>query len=86
MLDSEGLGDAEIGQILAHLSSPSLTQIESVLVPFARETVWYQPARIQRRCAEVQNAVGKAAFLHFLGIVSVVNAICRISFIADLEQ
>jgi hypothetical protein len=85
MLEPEGLNEFAVDQILAHLASPQLSEIEAVLVPFARETVWYQPAQIQRRCEEVQHEVGRAAFLHFLGIVSVVNAICRIGFVADLD-
>ena len=76
----DGLSDDDIDYILAHLSSPLLTQTEKVLVPFARETVWYQPAQIQRRCAEVQKE-----FLHFIGVVSLVNALCRIGFISDIE-
>ncbi len=85
-LAGHGLGEDEVDQVLAHLSSPRLSEQESVLVPFARETVWYQPAQIQRRCADIQQRVGKPAFLHFLGIVSLVNAICRIGFVVDLEQ
>jgi alkylhydroperoxidase family enzyme len=81
----DGLSDDDIDYILAHLSSPLLTQTEKVLVPFARETVWYQPAQIQRRCAEVQKQVSKQEFLHFIGVVSLVNALCRIGFISDIE-
>lgn len=82
-LQEDGLESSDIDQILAHLSSPRLSEIETVLVPFARETVWYKPAQIQRRCAEIQAQIRRDEFLHFVGVVSIVNALCRCAFVAE---
>ena len=86
MLLDDGLTDAEIGQILDHLASPALTEVEALLIPLARETVWYQPAKIQRRCAKVQDMVSHEQFLDFLGGVSLLNAVCRLGFLVEFKQ
>lgn len=77
--------DTQIDHILDHLSSEQLSAEEKVLLSFTRETVWYQPAQVQRRAAEVQHQIGKEAFLHALGVVSFVNSVCRIGFVTELE-
>ena len=56
---------------------------EAVLVPFARETIWYDAAPIQRRAREVQQAIGHEEFLEAIAVVSLANAICRLSVVAD---
>ena len=55
-------------------------------VRLARETVWYQPAHIQRRSVMIKAAIGEATFLRFLGVASFFNALCRISFVAGLDD
>ncbi len=85
MLEHEGMPATDIEQVLDHLAAPVLSSSEALLIPLARETVWYQPAQLQRRCIEVQKQVGKDEFLHFIGVVSLVNAFCRIAFVIDLD-
>ena len=51
LLVERGLTVEEVREILTHLSSPALDEIEREIVPLARETVWYQPAQIQRGVA-----------------------------------
>lgn len=65
--------------VLAHLASPDLTPAEAVIVPFARETVHYSPAQIQRRARVVHEALGTAAFLETIGIAALANALCRMT-------
>ena len=52
LLLDHGFNADDVDQVLTHLSSPALTELEQLLVPLARETMWYQPAQIQRRYAE----------------------------------
>ena len=66
MLHEHGFTKEDIDQVLTHLSSPALSEIEQLLVPLARETVWYQPVQIQRRCAALQSRVSNEQFLDFL--------------------
>ena len=86
LIDPGELDDNDIDHILAHLTSPKLTAVERVLIPFARETVWYKPAQLQRRCMEVQQQVRHDEFLHFIGVVSLVNALCRCAFLAAATE
>jgi len=81
LLIQDGFAIDDIDQLLTHLSSPALSEVERALVPLARETVWYQPAQIQRRCAEVQSQVSNEQFLDFLGAVSLLNSLCRLEAI-----
>ena len=85
MLREQGFAKAEIDQILTHLSSPALSEIEQLLVPLARETVWYQPVQIQRRFAALQSKVSNEQFLYFLGTVSLMNSLCRLRVIFGLR-
>ncbi len=73
----------EVQEILTHLASPALNEIEGEIVPLARETVWYQPAQIQRRCREFQDLVTREQMLEFLGAASLANAVCRLGVVSD---
>ena len=77
-----GLTLEEVQQILTHLSSPVLDEIERRIVSFARETVWYQPAQIQRRCREFQDVLTRGQMLEFIGVASVANTVCRLGVLS----
>jgi AhpD family alkylhydroperoxidase len=76
---SEGMRDADFDEVLSHLASPALDPVESIAVPFARETVWYQPARIQKRAREVMAALTREQFTELIAVASLANALCRIA-------
>ncbi len=86
LLIGHGLGVDDIEQILTHLSSPLLSEMVSLLVPLARETVWYQPAQIQRRCAQVKSSITNEQFLDFCGALSLFNALCRLGVLRHVRQ
>jgi alkylhydroperoxidase family enzyme len=77
-----GVADADAEQALAHLDSPALDDLERVLLPFARETVWYQPAAIQRRARELRETIGSERFLEVVAVAALANAVCRLGFVA----
>jgi alkylhydroperoxidase family enzyme len=79
LLTAEGVAPAEIEATLAHLASPGLDPIEAAVVPFARETVWYRPAQIQRHARTLRAQLTHDQFLELIGIVSLANAVCRMS-------
>jgi AhpD family alkylhydroperoxidase len=83
LLLDEGLDENDVEEILAHLSSPKLDDIEAVIVPFARETVWYEAAQIQRRAREVQQRLSAAQFLELIAVCGLANAVCRLGIITD---
>src|SRR3989442_1581334 len=82
-LAAEGLPPAEVDGILANLGSPRLDAREARLVPFARETVRYQPAAIQRRMRELARGLSPEEVLEAVGIAALANAICRMSVVID---
>lgn len=78
LLLAEGLAPGEIAQSLSHLDAPALTAVERTLLGFARETVWYQPAALQRRARAVSSGLTREQFLEAVGVVSLANALCRL--------
>lgn len=78
LLLAQGLEAAELEQILSHLRSPALDDAESLLVPFARQTVWYQPVQIQRAARELAGRLSTEQFVEAVGIVSLANGLCRL--------
>jgi hypothetical protein len=81
----QGLTEDDIDQVITHLSSPILSELEQELISLARETIWYQPAQIQRRCAEVQARISNEQFLDFCGAVALLNSLCRLGVIIDMR-
>ena len=84
LLAEGGLAAEELEPILAHLASPRLDRVESVAVPFARETIWYRSAQIQRRARAVQEQLSGAEFLELVGIASYANMLCRLGILVEL--
>jgi AhpD family alkylhydroperoxidase len=83
LLLEEGVDGQQLEEILSHLASPVLDPVEAVIVPFARETVWYQAAPIQRRAREVREAIGIERFLEFTATAAIANTVCRLGLVAD---
>jgi uncharacterized peroxidase-related enzyme len=73
----------DIDDILRHLGGSGLDAREALLVPFARETVRYQPAAIQRRMRELAGALSPDELVEMVGVVSLANAVCRLSITLD---
>jgi alkylhydroperoxidase family enzyme len=76
-LRKEGLTDQTIGQVLTHLDAPELDPVERLLVPFARETIWYEPAAIQRRARSLRDRLSGPQVLEAIGVASLGNGLCR---------
>ncbi|MDX1649417.1 MAG: hypothetical protein R3263_06150 [Myxococcota bacterium] len=78
ILGEEGLAPDEVERILRDLASPRLTPVEAVVVPFARETIWYRPAQVQRRAREVHAKLTGPQFLDLVGTSALGNLLCRL--------
>jgi hypothetical protein len=76
-LRGEGLKEATVTQILTHLAAPELDPVERLLVPFARETLWYEPAALQRRARPLRDQLSEAQFLEAVGVLALGNGLCR---------
>jgi hypothetical protein len=76
-LEREGIGDATLARILTHLDAPELDDLERLLVRFARETIWFVPAALQRRARALRDRLTDAQFLEAIGVTSLANGLCR---------
>ncbi len=70
--------------MLANLASPRLDERESRLVPFARETVRYQPAVIQERIRDVARGRDPDEMVEMVATVALANAVGRLSVILEV--
>jgi AhpD family alkylhydroperoxidase len=80
-LAAEGLEGATLETILTRLDAPELDAVERVVVPFARETIWYEPARIQRRARAVREQLSEPQFVEAIGVAALGNGLCRMGAI-----
>ena len=85
LLEGDGIGEAELESILAHLASPALDPVEAALLPLARDTVWYEPAAIQRRARDLHSRISQEQFLEFVGIAALANTVCRLAIVLECE-
>jgi uncharacterized peroxidase-related enzyme len=81
LLFEEGFDEAELEAVLAHLASPKLDRVESLAVPFARETIWYRPTQIQRKARALRAELGAPAFLELVGISAFANLVSRVGLL-----
>jgi len=86
VLLEEGLTSADVAEILARLASPKLDELEALVVPFARETIWYRPVHVQRRGRELRERLSNEQFVELVGVAALANSVCRMSVIVDPPQ
>lgn len=84
LLEAQGISAEARTKILNHLHSDVLDKTEAILVPFARQTVWYQPVQVQQKARRVLEQLGQARFTEAIGVIAFANALCRLgAVIAD---
>lgn len=79
VLQAEGWDPAAVSTIVGHLGGGDLDHDENLLLAFARDTLWYDPVRIQRRARDLQERIGRPRFMEALAVVAVGNAVCRLA-------
>ena len=53
-------------------------------MPFARETIWYEPAPLQRRAAALRERLTGPQLIEAIGVASLANGLCRMgAVVAD---
>jgi AhpD family alkylhydroperoxidase len=78
-LQAEGMPEAVVTRVLTHLDAPELDAVERRLVPFARETIWYEPALLQRRARALRDHLSGPQLLEAIGVAALANGLCRMS-------
>ena len=76
-LQQEGVDEPVLVQVLTHLDAPELDDVERVLVRFARETIWYEPAALQRRTRALCDRLSESQLIESIGVASLANGLCR---------
>ncbi len=76
-LQREGLKETALTQVLTHLDAPELDPVERLLVPFARETIWFEPAPMQRRARALRERLSSPQILEAIGVAALANGLCR---------
>ena len=86
LLVAEGWTRDYIARVLADLGAPDLDPVVNAVLPFARETIWYQPARIQRRARALRQLLSREQFIELVGLCALANTVCRLSAALDLAR
>lgn len=77
-LVADGWDPTEVETALAHLGSPRLDGTERALLSVARESIRYEPVRIQRHARELRETLAVEPFVEFVGLCALANAVCRL--------
>lgn len=82
-LEACGMPRAAVADVLTTLSSKDLTDLEAVLLPWTRETVWMpeEPKRIQEHTRPLIQKIGGDHVLDAIGIASLANACVRLAML-----
>lgn len=77
-LEHEGLDSAVLSEILTHLDAAELDECERLLVSFVRETIWYEPAAVQRSARALRRVLSGQQLLEAVGVAAIANGLCRL--------
>lgn len=86
MLRDDGMPAEEIEPALAHLAAPSLGRRERAAAALARDSIWPQPAALQRHARDVRPLFTRQEFVDLIGTASLANTICRLAVAVDLAR
>ena len=85
-LQREGLEATAVGHALTHLDGPQLEPLERLLMSFARETLWYQPAVLQRHTRALATQLKPEQLIEAVGVASLANGVCRMAAVVTTES
>ena len=77
-LERDGFDRTALVEVLTHLDSTELDDRERLLVSFARETIWYEPAAVQRSAHALRRTLSGPQLLEAVGVASLANGLCRL--------
>lgn len=82
-LFAEGLSADTLDAVLQNLGGPSLTAAEALLVPYARETVWYRNLDVQERTHALAANLSTEEVIEAVATASLANAVARGAVLVD---
>jgi len=85
LLETLDFGADRLEPVLSHLSSPDLDEIERAVLPFARETIRFEPIQIQRKARALREQIGNERFVEVVGFCGLANMLCRLGVVVKHE-
>lgn len=79
LANAEGLDATALFESVAHLDSAALSARERLMLEFTRESLWYEPQKLQRRAQGLHRAVGTAEFVDMMGVAILANMFIRLT-------
>lgn len=86
LLRADGMADADVDAALAHLTAPGLDDRERAAAALARDSIWPQPAPLQRLARSIRPLFDRRQFIDLIGCAALANACCRLSAAVDLAR
>src|SRR5512143_1741326 len=86
MLLADGMPAEDIEPSLAHPAAPSLGPRERAAAALARESIWPQPAALQRHARSVRSLFTRQEFVDLIGTAALANTVCRLAVAVDLAR
>lgn len=83
ILEQQGATSDEIAAALANLQTPLLSEHENALLSWARGTVHYETAKIQRETRELGKLLGDAVLLEAIGVAALANGTVRMAMLLE---
>lgn len=83
LLAAEGFSATEVDTALETLASTRLSPNDNRLLPWVRNTVYYQTASIQRETRALAGALGETALLEAIGVAALANATVRLAMLLE---
>src|SRR4029077_15262223 len=85
-LEHEGGDGQMLTEGLTNPKAAELDECEQLLVSFARETIWYKPAAVQRRARALRSALTGPQLLEAVGVAALGNGLCRLGAMVMPQQ
>jgi uncharacterized peroxidase-related enzyme len=82
-LARDGMPEADVGEVLAHLGGPGLDPRTTLLLGLARESVHYQVPVIQERLRAASEALDVAETVELTGFLALANGAVRVGALVD---
>ncbi|MBX3023711.1 carboxymuconolactone decarboxylase family protein [bacterium] len=86
MLRADGVPAEEIDAALAHLAAPWIGDRERAAAALARDSIWPQPAALQRHARTVRPLFTRQEFVDLIGAAALANTVCRLAVAVDLAR
>jgi alkylhydroperoxidase family enzyme len=81
LLVRAGMGEDQVRTALANLAAPGMSNAEVAVARFARDTIRYKPAIVQRSARALRGVLEPEQYVDVLGITSLANAVCRLEVV-----